>query len=91
MAEASGRAPWAAFDFSFGRAVFNAFTLGGLRISADAEVLSSNGRAVPGLYADGACASMLAHDARNYASGISLSSGAFFGRRAGRHASISAP
>ena len=77
-------APWAAFDFSFGRAIFNGFTLGGLRISVDAEVLGSKGGQIPGLYAAGACASMLAHDARNYASGISLAAGAFFGRRAGR-------
>lgn len=78
--------PWAAFDFSFGRATFNGFTLGGLCISVDGEVLDAGGRVIQGLYAAGACASMLAHDARNYASGISLSSGAFFGRRAGRHA-----
>jgi 3-oxo-5alpha-steroid 4-dehydrogenase len=78
--------PWAAFDFSFGRAVFNAFTLGGLRISAEAEVLDEMGQPIPGLYAAGACSSMLAHDSWNYASGISLSSGAFFGRQAGRAA-----
>lgn len=85
--------PWAVFDFSFGRAVFNAFTLGGLRISVDGEVLSETGEAIPGLYAAGACAAMLAQDAWNYASGISLASGAFFGRQAGRHAArrLSAP
>jgi succinate dehydrogenase/fumarate reductase flavoprotein subunit len=78
--------PWAAFDFSFGRAIFNGFTLGGLRISASGEVLNEKGAPVPGLYAAGACSSMLAHDARDYASGISLSAGSFFGRQAGRHA-----
>ena len=82
--------PWAAFDISFGRAIFNGFTLGGLRISADGEVLNEEGRRIPGLYAAGACASMLAHDARDYASGISLSAGSFFGRQAGRHAALSA-
>jgi succinate dehydrogenase/fumarate reductase flavoprotein subunit len=82
------KGPWAAFDISFGRAVYNAFTLGGLRISAEGEVRDTGGRAIPGLYAAGACASMLAHDAWNYASGISLASGAFFGRRAGRHAAL---
>ena len=79
--------PWAAFDFSYGRAKFYGFTLGGLRISAAAEVLDERGDPVAGLYAAGACASMLAHDSLNYASGISLSAGSFFGRRAGRHAS----
>jgi 3-oxo-5alpha-steroid 4-dehydrogenase len=81
--------PWAAFDISFGRAIFNGFTLGGLRISANGEVLGTNGMAIPGLYAAGACASMLAHDARDYASGISLSAGSFFGRAAGQHAASS--
>jgi len=80
--------PWAAFDFSFGRAVFNGFTLGGLRISASGEVLNEKGMTVPGLYAAGACSSMLAHDARDYASGISLSAGSFFGRQAGLHAAL---
>ena len=78
--------PWAAFDFSYRRAAFYAFTLGGLRISAEGEVLDERGGAIPALYAAGACAAMLAHDAHNYASGISLASGAFFGRQAGRHA-----
>lgn len=82
--------PWAAFDISFGRAIFNAFTLGGLRISADAQVLDEQGTPVPGLYAAGACAAMLAQDAWNYASGISLACGAFFGRQAGRHAALRA-
>jgi hypothetical protein len=83
-------APWAAFDFSFGRAIFNGFTLGGLRISADGEVLNEEGGRIPGLYAAGACSSMLAHDARDYASGISLSAGSFFGRQAGYRAALSA-
>lgn len=78
--------PWAAFDFSFGRAIFNGFTLGGLRISAGGEVLNEEGMRIPGLYAAGACSSMLAHDARDYASGISLSAGSFFGRQAGQYA-----
>jgi len=81
--------PWAAFDFSFGRAIFNGFTLGGLRISANGEVLNEEGSWIPGLYAAGACASMLAHDARDYASGISLSAASFFGRQAGYHAAQS--
>jgi succinate dehydrogenase/fumarate reductase flavoprotein subunit len=79
-------APWAVFDYSYGRAIFYGFTLGGLSISKYGEVLRDDKSPIEGLYAAGACASMLAHGADNYASGISLSAGAFFGRQAGRHA-----
>jgi succinate dehydrogenase/fumarate reductase flavoprotein subunit len=78
--------PWAAFDVSWGRANFFGFTLGGLKISPDGEVLRENGVPVPGLYAAGASASTIAHDSRSYLSGISLAAGSFFGRAAGRHA-----
>lgn len=78
--------PWAAFDVSWGRALFYGFTLGGLKISPDGEVLRGNDMPVPGLYAAGASASTIAHDSRSYLSGISLAAGSFFGRAAGRHA-----
>jgi 3-oxo-5alpha-steroid 4-dehydrogenase len=78
--------PWAAFDLSWGRAIFYGFTLGGLKISPDGEVLGEDGAPVPGLYAAGASASTIAHDSRSYLSGISLAAGSFFGRAAGRHA-----
>ena len=79
-------APFAAFDLSFGRAVYTGFTLGGLEVSADGEVRTRAGKAVPGLYAAGACASNIAQDSNGYASGTCLGEASFFGRRAGRHA-----
>ncbi|OHT20659.1 FAD-binding protein [Edaphosphingomonas haloaromaticamans] len=79
-------APYAAFDLSFGRAVYTGFTLGGLRVSADGEVLDAAGTPLPGLYAAGACASNIAQDSNGYASGTCLGEASFFGRRAGAHA-----
>lgn len=78
--------PWAAFDLSLGRAMYSGFTMGGLAVSIDGEVLRSDGSAVPGLYAAGACASNIAQDGKGYASGTQLGEGSFFGRRAGAHA-----
>lgn len=80
--------PYAAFDLSFGVAVYTGFTLGGLKVSADGQVLSQNGSVVPGLYAAGACASNIAQNSDGYASGTCLGEASFFGRRAGRHAAI---
>ena len=78
--------PYAAFDLSVGKAVYTGFTLGGLSVSIDAEVLTEAGTPVPGLYAAGACASNIAQDSRGYASGTCIGEASFFGRRAGRHA-----
>lgn len=78
--------PWAAFDLSLGRAMYSGFTMGGLAVSIDGEVLRADGIAVPGLYAAGACASNIAQDGKGYASGTQLGEGSFFGRRAGAHA-----
>jgi predicted oxidoreductase len=78
--------PYAAFDLSVGKAVYTGFTLGGLSVSVDAEVLTEDGRPVPGLYAAGACASNIAQDSRGYASGTCIGEASFFGRRGGRHA-----
>jgi succinate dehydrogenase/fumarate reductase flavoprotein subunit len=79
-------APFAALQASFGPNRFVGFTLGGLRVSSDGEVLQPDRRAIPGLYAAGACASNLAQDGTGYASGTCLGESTFFGRRAGRHA-----
>jgi 3-oxo-5alpha-steroid 4-dehydrogenase len=79
-------APYAAFEMSVGKAVFTGFTLGGLAVSVDAEVLTPAGKPVPGLYAAGACASNIAQDSRGYASGTCIGEASFFGRRGGRHA-----
>jgi 3-oxo-5alpha-steroid 4-dehydrogenase len=78
--------PWAAFDLTLGIAMYSGFTMGGLKVSIDGEVLRDDGTAVPGLYAAGACASNIAQDGKGYASGTQLGEGSFFGRRAGTHA-----
>jgi succinate dehydrogenase/fumarate reductase flavoprotein subunit len=80
------KGPWAAFDLSLGRALYSGFTLGGLDVSIDGEVLRGDGNVIPGLYAAGACASNIAQDAKGYSSGTQLGEGSFFGRRAGTHA-----
>ena len=82
--------PWGAFDLTPGKAFYAGFTLGGLRVSEDAEVLTADGRAVPGVYAVGACASNIALDAAGYSSGTQLGEASYFGRRAGRHAAATA-
>ena len=82
--------PWAVFDLSLGRAMYSGFTIGGLAVSVDGEVLRADGSVVPGLYAAGACASNIAQDGKGYASGTQLGEGSFFGRRAGAHAAVKA-
>jgi 3-oxo-5alpha-steroid 4-dehydrogenase len=82
--------PWGAFDLTPGKAFYAGFTLGGLMVSADAEVLTAHGRPVPGVYAVGACASNIALDAAGYSSGTQLGEASYFGRRAGRHAAAAA-
>ncbi len=67
------------------------FTLGGLRVSADGEVLRSDDRAIDGVYAAGACASNIAQDGAGYSSGTCIGEATFFGRRAGRHAAAHGP
>ena len=80
-------APFAAFDLTLGKAQYLCgLTLGGLRVSEHAEVLDSQGVAIPGLYAAGSAASTIAQDGIGYASGTGLGQASFFGRRAGRHA-----
>jgi succinate dehydrogenase/fumarate reductase flavoprotein subunit len=80
------KAPYAALQCSFGKSVYVGFTLGGLKVSADAQVLSADsGKPVPGLYAAGACASNIAQDGAGYSSGTCIGESTYFGRRAGRH------
>ena len=83
---AQDKGPWAAFDLSLGVAMYSGFTMGGLDVSIDGEVLRADGSVIPGLYAAGACASNIAQDGKGYASGTQLGEGSFFGRRAGAHA-----
>jgi succinate dehydrogenase/fumarate reductase flavoprotein subunit len=85
---AQDNGPWAAFDMSLGRAMYSGFTLGGLAVTIDGEVLRGDGSVIPGLYAAGACALNVTQDGKGYASGTQLGEGSFFGRRAGTHAAI---
>jgi 3-oxo-5alpha-steroid 4-dehydrogenase len=80
------KGPWGAFDLSLGHAMYSGFTVGGLAVKVDGQVLHEDGSVVPGLYAAGACASNIAQDGKGYASGTQLGEGSFFGRRAGTHA-----
>lgn len=79
--------PFGAIDLSSEHFVYSAFTLGGLRIDANARVLGASGEAIPGLYAAGRTTSGIAK--QGYSSGMSLGDGSFFGRAAGRHAATS--
>lgn len=83
-------APYAALQCSVGESYYVGFTLGGLDVSPDAEVLDTAGTPVPGLYAAGACASNIAQDSKGYSSGTCIGEGTFFGRRGGRHAALRA-
>ncbi len=78
--------PLAALRGSLGSGAFRTFTLGGLRVSRDGEVLRPDKSPVRGLYAAGACASNIAQDGKGYSSGTCIGESTFFGRRAGRHA-----
>ena len=63
------------------------FTLGGLRVTVDAQVVNRDSRSpIKGLYAAGACASNIAQDGAGYSSGTCIGESTFFGRRAGCHA-----
>ena len=75
--------PYAAFDVSYSNSTYAYLTLGGLKTSADAEVLDEAGRPVPGFYAAGACVSSIPQDGKGYASGLSLGPGSYYGRIAG--------
>jgi 3-oxo-5alpha-steroid 4-dehydrogenase len=69
--------------------MYSGFTMGGLAVTIDGQVLTDAGSVIPGLYAAGACASNIAQDGKGYASGTQLGEGSFFGRRAGAHAARS--
>ncbi|MSP66653.1 MAG: FAD-dependent oxidoreductase [Alphaproteobacteria bacterium] len=61
----------------------NTFTFGGLKVDPDARVLSTDGVAIPGLYAAGETVGIYYG---RYTGSTSVLRGAHFGRRAGRHA-----
>ncbi|MGH8432338.1 MAG: FAD-dependent tricarballylate dehydrogenase TcuA, partial [Solimonas sp.] len=60
------------------------FTFGGLKITTDGEVVDSDGRTIPGLYAAGELVGGLFYF--NYPGGTGLMSGSVFGRIAGNSA-----
>ena len=76
--------PFVALELNFQTSYFSFFTLGGLRTSANGEVLDRGGAAIPGLYAAGRCTSGLPAWGYGYSSGMSLADCTFFGRQAGR-------
>lgn len=80
------KAPFAAFDLSFGSSTYAYISLGGLRTNVEGQALGADGSPIAGLYAVGACAAHFPMNGGEYASGMSLGPGSFFGRRAGRHA-----
>lgn len=65
------------------------FTFGGLRVTEQAEVVGTDWRPIPGLYACGEMVGGLYYD--NYPAGTGLVSGATFGRIAGRNAALKQP
>lgn len=80
------KAPFAAFDISFDNSIYHYITLGGIDTDRRARVLDAAGKPIAGLYAAGACAAHIPRTGKEYASGLSLGPGSFFGRTAGREA-----
>ncbi|MCU1615052.1 MAG: tricarballylate dehydrogenase [Frankiales bacterium] len=65
------------------------FTFGGLRITTDAQVMDTEGRPIPGLYACGELVGGIFYF--NYPGGTGLTNGAVFGRIAGSRAAAADP
>ncbi|MFN3216837.1 MAG: FAD-dependent oxidoreductase [Acidimicrobiales bacterium] len=80
--------PFVAFDISITSSDYHYISLGGLHADTYGRALDASGQPVPGLYAVGACAAHFPQNGAEYASGMSLGPGSFFGRRAGRHAAL---
>lgn len=78
------RPPYAAFDLTPGNgAIFATMTFGGLDTLPTGEVLTQDGRIIPGLYAAGRTSAGLPRCAAGYSSGMSIGDATFFGRLAG--------
>ena len=60
------------------------FTFGGVRVDTNAQVIDTDGKTIPGLYAAGEMVGGLFYF--NYPGGTGLMSGAVFGRTAGENA-----
>ena len=76
--------PFGAIDLSWDKAIYAAFTLGGLATNTRAEVLNADGDPVPSLYAAGRTAASISSP--GYSSGTSIGEAMIFGRIAGRNA-----
>ena len=77
-------APFGAIDLSWDKAIYAAFTLGGLATNTRAEVLNPDGAPVPGLYAAGRTAASISSP--GYSSGTSIGEATLYGRIAGKNA-----
>jgi len=79
--------PFVALDCTPGNgAYFPYFTLGGLETTVSGQVLNTDGRVIPGLYAAGRTACGVPRRGDGYASGTSVGDATFSGRLAGRAA-----
>lgn len=65
------------------------FTFGGVRINTEGQVINTNGRPIPGLFAAGEMVGGIFYF--NYPGASGLTSGTVFGRIAGQHAAKFAP
>lgn len=78
--------PWAAFDISTTSSTYRFIALGGLACNIRSQVLDKTSKPIPGLYAAGANCEHFPTNGGEYASGMSLGPGSFFGRIAGKNA-----
>lgn len=76
--------PFGVIDLSWDKAIYAAFTLGGLATDTRARVLTPDGEPVPGLYAAGRTAASISSP--GYSSGTSIGEATLYGRIAGRNA-----
>jgi 3-oxo-5alpha-steroid 4-dehydrogenase len=76
--------PFGAIDLSWDKAIYAAFTLGGLATDTEARVLDPDGNPVPGLWAAGRTAASISSP--GYSSGTSIGEAQIFGRIAGASA-----
>ena len=81
--------PYGVLDLSWDKAIYAAFTLGGLHTNTRAEVLDADGHPVAGLFAAGRTAASFSSP--GYSSGSSVGEAMFFGRVAGRNGAATTP
>ena len=81
--------PWKVLDISIDKCAFPTFTLGGLWTKPTGEVLTEEGKVIPGLYAAGRTSS--GFPAAGYNSGMAVADCTFFGRIAGKTAASAEP